>query len=78
MKKEKIELKKHDIVEVKKDSTHAMKGEIGTIVNIYKSGSFEVEFLDPETKKHLKIVLLSPDEVKLYKQIKIKENGKTN
>ena len=64
-------MKENDVVEVKKDGQHVIKGEVGTIIHIYPKGSYEVEFDG-------KIVLLSPKEVKLHKQLKIKEDGKTN
>lgn len=70
MKKEKKEIKEHDMVIVKKDSTHASKGEIGTVVYIYPSGSFEVEFV-----KEKKVVLLAPEEVKYHSDGIIRDTG---
>lgn len=66
-----MELKEHDIVIVKKDGQHVKKGEKGTIVHIYSSGDFEVEFSEDENK----VVLLLKEEVKLYNPKK-EENGK--
>lgn len=66
-----MELKEHDVVEVKKDGQHVKKGETGTIVHIYPSGDFEVEFGVGTGQE--KVVLLLREEVKLSKK---EENGK--
>lgn len=69
-----MELKEHDIVEVKKDGQHVKKGEQGTIVHIYPSGDFEVEFGVGTGKE--KVVLLIKDEVKAINQPKKGKDGK--
>ncbi len=60
MAKKKGDFNDGDIVEVKKDSTHAKEGEVGKIVYMYQSGSVEVEFEEE------RIVMLLPDEIKLH------------
>ena len=61
------EIKEHDVVVVLEDvPEHGLvRGEVGTVVHLWKSGAFEVEFSDTSGRAYAFVALRSGQLLKL-------------
>jgi len=61
------EIKEHDVVAVLEDLPgHGLiRGEVGTVVHLWKSGAFEVEFSDTSGKAYAFVALRSDQLLRL-------------